>query len=121
LKLHWITNYIAVNADRAIKLANLDYSPETSSSTGRDLGVLYAAPIAKTSGEWKPGVDELAIYATTNSDPILLGRTHASKVVWCDGDSDFDPYEMWATLRIATGWTDSELGRLVVAAVPSAS
>ncbi len=119
MKLQWITSYLAVNADRAIKLANLDYAPEESSATGGDLGVLYAAPIAKTAGiEWKPGQDELAIYATTNADPILLGRLLASKVAWCDGDSDFDPYEMWNTLSIATGWADTDMGRIVRAAIP---
>jgi hypothetical protein len=119
MKLHWITNYVAVNLDQAIKLADLDYAPEESSSTGDDVGALYAALIAKTSGtEWKPGDGHLVIYATTNSDPILLGHMLASKVVWSDGDSDFDPYEMWNTLRNATGWTDTDLGRLIRAAIP---
>jgi hypothetical protein len=119
MKPIWITNYVAVNADRAIKLADLDYAPEEAPG-GEDLGILYAAPIAKTSGiEWKPGDGDFAIWATTNADPILLGRILASEVVWCEGDSDFDPYEMWNTLRIATGWTDTDQGRLVRAALPS--
>jgi hypothetical protein len=100
-------------------LADLDFAPEESSNNGNDLGTLYATPIAKTSGtEWKPGDGHLAIYATTNSDPILLGHLLASKVVWFDGDSDFDPYEMWNTLGNATGWSDTDLGRLIRGTIP---
>lgn len=121
MKLHWITSYVAVNEDGAVKLADLDYAPEEASNTGDDMGGLYAAPISKTSGEWKPGAGELAIYATTKSDPILLGHMLDSKVAWCDGDSEFDPYAMWNTLRSATEWSDTEIGHLIRAAIPSAS
>lgn len=121
MKLHWITNYLAVNEDRAVKLADLDYAPEEAANTGDDMGVLYAAPISKTCGEWKPGDGELAIYATTKSDPVLLGRMLESDVVWCDGDSEFDPYAMWNTLQIATGWSDTDMARLIRAAIPSVS
>jgi len=122
LKLFWITNYLAVNADEATRLADLDFAPEESFNTGGDLGALYAAPIAKTAGtDWKPSDGALAIYATTNAAPILLGHILPSKVVWSDGDSDFDPYEMWNTLQSATGWTDTDLGRLVRAAIPKAA
>ncbi|WP_433975850.1 hypothetical protein [Tunturiibacter lichenicola] len=113
MKFSWITNYLAVNEDRATKLADLDFAPEESFNSGVDLGVLYAAPIAKTSGtKWKLSDGTLAIYAATNADSILLGHMLATEVVWCDGDSDFDPFEMWKTLRIATGWTDTDLGRV---------
>jgi hypothetical protein len=80
MKHYHITNSLAVNAAFALRLASLDYDP--GSNRPDDAGSLYVAPVSKSSCEAPVGL--LAIYASTNCDPILVGQVEDGDVTWFD-------------------------------------
>lgn len=77
---YFLTPTLAVDRHCAVKLANLNYNP--GSSRADDLGSLYVAPVVRCG--WKAPLGLLAVYATTNGDPILLAQIEDGELTWLD-------------------------------------
>lgn len=66
----WLTNYVQVDRYARVRLARLEYAPQ--SNRPDDCGGLYIAPVTQVRGGEVPA-GQLAIFATTNGGPTLLG------------------------------------------------
>jgi hypothetical protein len=77
----YITRNIAIHPAFEIRLAALDYNP--GSGRPDDCGSLFVAPVVQvTSNYFIAGT--LAIYSSTNGDPIFLGFIEGNEVTWED-------------------------------------
>lgn len=75
---HFVSQSVAVDQFCAVKLADLTYTE--GSSRPDDCGSLWVAPIVWAA--WGAPLGILALYATTNGDPILLGQIEDGEVLW---------------------------------------
>ena len=77
---YFLTNSVVVDQFCAVKLADLNY--KSGSERNDDHGALYVAPVVKTN--WDAPVGLLALYATTNGDPIMLAQIEDGELTWCE-------------------------------------
>lgn len=75
---YFLTGLVAVDKFCAVKLADLSYS--YGSERKDDSGALCVAPVVQTN--WDAPVGLLAIYSTTNGDPIMLGQIEDGEITW---------------------------------------
>ena len=75
---YFLTHSISVDRFCSVRLAHLEYQPR--SHRPDDCGGLYVAPII--SGIKAQGM--LALYSTTNGDPIILGNIEDGELTWYD-------------------------------------
>lgn len=124
MKPYYITNTIAIDPAFALCLASLVYKP--GSNRPDDCGSLYVAPVCAAIWDAPAGV--LALYASTNGDPILIGQIEDREITWIDeNNSDTFPEHMRTALESAC-WLDdkqpnehaAELCELVRSAIPPA-
>jgi hypothetical protein len=102
MKKYFLTNSLAVNPAFSVKLADLNYNE--SSNRMDDRGSLFVAPVSQTG--WDAPVGLLALFASTNGDPIYLAQIEEDSLIWVDGnDADVFPEHMRFPLENAS-WVD---------------
>lgn len=123
MKHYHLNQHLSVNRGFAIKLADLRYDP--SSDRPDDCGSLYVAPVSQAS--WDAPIGLLALYATTNGDPVVLAQIEENDLTWIDeNNSDVFPEHMRTAMESA-GWSElsndeaAELLELVRNAIPAGS
>jgi hypothetical protein len=77
-----LTNSLTVDRFCAVKIADLNFKEE--SGRPDDQGALWIAPVIKTG--WDAPAGLLALYASTNGDPILLGQIEDGDLTWVNGN-----------------------------------
>lgn len=101
-----ITNTLAVDRFCAVKLANLNYKQDSRRSD--DLGSLWVAPVI--SAGWAAPLGLLAIFATTNGDPIFLGLIEDGEVTWCEEGADSPGIDSVLDVLERAEWIHSDSG-----------
>jgi len=86
---YWIKNELAVDFAMRIKLADLDYAND-GKNRADDQGSLWVAPVVQVKG-WTAPLGMLALYASTNGDPIFLGQIENGDVVWQQEGAEGEP------------------------------
>ena len=104
--LYHITNSVAVDRFCAVKLADLNYNPE--SNRRDDTGSLYAAPIVKTN--WNAPIGLVAVYASTNGDPILLAQIEDGDITWFEETNETPGLESIIDVLRAAKWNHPGTG-----------
>lgn len=102
MNAYYLTNDLAVDSHLKVALADLCYVPD--SDRDDDRGRLMVSPVVKFPGGDAP-LGLLALYCTTNGDPVQVGLIEDGEITWLPEFADDAESWLWPVLRTAT-WED---------------